>query len=189
MASKSTSKKKTKKTASLRARKAFTNALENGGNMSKAMRDAGYSDAMAKNPQKLTQSDAWQELLDKHLSDKTIIKKHKELLNATRIEHMTFPPFNEEKKDNEGKGEQLADEEIIELLASVNCTVRKIVHGDMVRHVYFWAADNMARDKALDKIYKLKGLYSKDGTSVNVQVNNQINNNKIIFAEFHGASS
>lgn len=106
-----------------------------------------------------------------------ILKKHNQLLNSTFLDHMTFPPFNmgKGKKDKDAenpglkeKGEQLTDEEIIDLLATVNCKVQRIVHGDLVRHVYFWVADNTTQDKALDKIYKLKGEYAaekKDITS------------------------
>jgi len=47
--------------ATLRQRKAFKNIVENGGIVSKAMRDAGYSDKTAKTPQKLTESVAYQE--------------------------------------------------------------------------------------------------------------------------------
>ncbi len=32
----------------------------------------------------------------------------------------------------------------------------------MARHVYFWSADNKARDGALDMAYKLKGKYAPE---------------------------
>jgi phage terminase small subunit len=46
------------------------------------MREAGYSEASAKNPQKLTESSAWKELLDKAMPDKKLVSVHKKLLNA-----------------------------------------------------------------------------------------------------------
>lgn len=109
--------------------------------------------------------------------DELLKNKHLELLNASRLEHMVFPTFNSdsdegqdeefddlEELENKGEkfGEQLTDAQIRELLASVNCTVRKIVHGEQARHVYFWAADNQAQDKALDKAYKIRGLYAAE---------------------------
>ncbi len=112
--------------------------------------------------------------------DELLKKKHLELLNASRLDHMVFPPFNQKKADeddgddeefedladleNKGEkfGEQLTDQQIRELLLSVNCNVRKIVHGENQRHVYFWIADNMAQDKALDKAYKIRGLYAPE---------------------------
>lgn len=42
----------------LKQAKAIEKMVENGGNVSKAMRDAGYSEAMSKNPQKLMRSKA-----------------------------------------------------------------------------------------------------------------------------------
>lgn len=59
--------------------------VENGGNVSKAMREAGYSKAMAKNPQKLTQSKAWQQLMEKYLPDATLLQVHQEGLQANKI--------------------------------------------------------------------------------------------------------
>lgn len=43
----------------LKQDKALDNMVENGGNVSKAMRDAGYSENTAKTPQKLTSSKAF----------------------------------------------------------------------------------------------------------------------------------
>ena len=45
-------------------RRALLNMVENGGNASKAMRDAGYSAATAKTPSKLTHSSGYQSLMD-----------------------------------------------------------------------------------------------------------------------------
>lgn len=50
-----------------------------------AMLEAGYSDSYSKNPQYLTQSVGFQELLDEKLPDKDIIDTHKEALKAYRI--------------------------------------------------------------------------------------------------------
>lgn len=47
---------------------------ENGGNISKAMRDAGYSPQTAKTPQKLTQSASWQELMEAYLPDDMLLR-------------------------------------------------------------------------------------------------------------------
>lgn len=45
-------------------RKAVELMVENGGNASKAMKDAGYSEKTAKTPQKLTESRAFEQLTD-----------------------------------------------------------------------------------------------------------------------------
>lgn len=70
--------------ASLKQKLALKNAVENGGNMSKAMRDAGYSANTAKTPQKLTESKAWTELVEEFLPDSLLTEKHLGLLNAVK---------------------------------------------------------------------------------------------------------
>lgn len=55
--------------------------VENGGIVSRAMVAAGYSPKTAVNPSKLTSSKGWRELMDKHLPDSALAKRHRELLN------------------------------------------------------------------------------------------------------------
>jgi len=171
---------KTKRKPTLKQKKAVDNLVGNGGNVTKAMRDAGYSEATINTPQKLTESAGFKALLDEILPDKDVVEKHKELLNSTRVEHMVFPTYNTEKASElknkqEKTGEDmtdeirklmLTDEEITELLSEVNCKVRKIVHGETARHVYFWSADNKARKEAIALAYKMKGVEPKNGGGV-----------------------
>lgn len=181
-------KPKQKRKPSVRAKKAFDKMVENGGVVSTAMIAAGYSENTAKTPQKLTESRAWQDLMEDYLSDEAITQKHKELLQSSRLEHMTFrtgaknaeerDKHNEEKQAKaiaEGKefkpDESMTDEEIIEMLADINCTVRRIEHGEMARHVYFWSADNKARKDAIDMAYKLKGSYAAEKkVNLNIEI-------------------
>lgn len=65
--------------------KAIENAVENGGNVSKAMKDAGYSPATAKNPKKLTESEAWQQLMDEYLPDQRLLEVNRDGLSATKL--------------------------------------------------------------------------------------------------------
>jgi len=53
---------------------AIDNLVENRGNVSKAMRDAGYSDASAKNPKNLTDSKAYEELMETYLPDDMLLR-------------------------------------------------------------------------------------------------------------------
>lgn len=64
--------------------RAIDNLVENGGNVSKAMRDAGYSAQTAKTPQKLTQSKAFQEVMAAAITDEKLIKVIKDGLDANR---------------------------------------------------------------------------------------------------------
>lgn len=67
--------------ASLKQKLALKNVVENGGNVSLAMRDAGYSPNTAKTPQKLTSSKAWEELMEEYLPDTLLAERHSALLN------------------------------------------------------------------------------------------------------------
>lgn len=69
----------------IKQEKAIANVLENNGNVSRAMIDAGYSPATAKNPSMLTTSKTWEKLMKKHLPDKHLGKRHREFLDAPRI--------------------------------------------------------------------------------------------------------
>lgn len=174
--------KKRKLTATkAKHRVVLKNLAENGGRMTQAIRDSGlYSATVIDNPRKITDSRSWQELVEEELPDSLLTEVHTNLLNATRLDHMVFPlgprneaqraKFIETEKEKALKAKRewvdqdfLTDEEIRDYLAEVNCTLRRIVHGETARHVYFWAADNLARDKALDKGYKLKGRYAPEG--------------------------
>ena|SRR3990167_5795690 len=68
----------------IKAKRAFIKMVENGGNVGKAMIDAGYSKAMAKNPQKLTNSKGWEELKAEFLPDDLLLKTHLEGLQADK---------------------------------------------------------------------------------------------------------
>lgn len=55
-------------------RLATTNLVENGGNASKAMRDAGYSPTTARTPSKLTSSKGFRQIMEQYgLTDELLI--------------------------------------------------------------------------------------------------------------------
>lgn len=70
--------------ATIRQKMAIKKLLENHGSVSRAMREVGYSPNTAKNPRDLTESKAWEELMEKHLPDNLLVKKHKELLTIPK---------------------------------------------------------------------------------------------------------
>ena len=178
---------KQKRKLSVKAKKAFDIMVENGGVVSTAMVQAGYSPATAKTPQKLTESKGWQQLMAEYLPDEDVAERHRELMNSTKLDHMVFPlgpkgeddeNFSGARPNQENKNEDfiertsLTDEEIKEMLADIGCKVRRVVHGETARHVYFWTADNKARKDAIDMAYKLKGTYAPEKSIVaNIQVN------------------
>lgn len=70
--------------ATTRQKKAIANLVENGGIISRAMLDAGYSPATAKTPQKLTESIGFRTLADR-IPDDLLEKVHLEGLQATQV--------------------------------------------------------------------------------------------------------
>jgi len=67
--------------ATIKQKLVASKMMENGGSLGKAMREAGYSKAMAKNPQKLTSSKGWAELMDQYVPEKLLLQRHRQLLN------------------------------------------------------------------------------------------------------------
>lgn len=165
--------------------------LAKGGNKSDAMREVGYSETMARNPQKIFNTEYAMEVLERAGVDLDgALKQLNRKVTSRRLDHLVFPCFNEKKADesikgdisddllddlndtdsgvfeNTGKkhGEQLTDDDIREMLLEVNCIVRKIIHGDTARHVYFWTDNDKAQLEAIDKIINLHGLYAPKKT-------------------------
>ncbi len=53
--------------------------------VSKAMLESGYPATTAKNPQQVTRTKSWQQLMEEALPDKDLLRVHKEGLSATKI--------------------------------------------------------------------------------------------------------
>lgn len=64
---------------------AFDKVAENGGNISKAMREVGYTPISAATPKKLTNSKGWQELMKKYFPDSKLASLHKKLLEKKEV--------------------------------------------------------------------------------------------------------
>ncbi len=144
--------------------------LEKGGldkPLGQTMLEAGYSPAMASNPQRLKESKGFRELLETHgLDDESLAKKHKQLLESRELKQMMFDP-------------QITDFEIEEIILSAGCTFLKTVlveveyttkKGEVKtfekKCCFYSAPDALAQDRALDKAYKLKGSYAPEKKAV-----------------------
>jgi hypothetical protein len=68
----------------LKQKRAVKYLVENGrASVSEAMVKSGaYTVATARDPGKLTRSKGWQELVEKYLPDRLLVRRHKQLLNA-----------------------------------------------------------------------------------------------------------
>ena len=124
--------------------------VENGGKaVSKVLVDAGYSEAYAKNPQKFKKTVKMQELLDHFLPRDLVMETHKNLLKAHKVEHMVFPT-------------SVPQSEIEDLIIASGCKPKKFMFSDQATHVWYFAPDSLAQDRAVDKAYKLRGDYEPE---------------------------
>jgi hypothetical protein len=175
--------------------------IENGGNGGKPwheiMADAGYSKAVQHTPSKVTQTAGFLELLEEALPDDELHEVHRGLLQAKKLDHMVFPlgPAGEDDPNFSGSSPNmsiteeaaerttLTDQEITDLIATTGGTVRRIVHGQTARHVYFWAPNDTARQAALKLAYELKGRIGKvageGGSTTNNTYNTFIQQNNL----------
>lgn len=72
--------------ATLKQKAVAKDLLENAGKpVSRAMLDAGYSPATAKNPDELTNSKGWSELMNEYFPDSELAKVGQDGLKATKV--------------------------------------------------------------------------------------------------------
>lgn len=123
--------------------------VANGGkrrSLAQSMRDAGYSESYARNPQKIKKTRAWREGIDEYLPDDLIASAHRKLMDAQRFRKMTFPSV-------------MQDEEIAYVLAMNGNKALSICRNRYFAHALVLEADRTAMRYALDLAYKAKGLY------------------------------
>jgi hypothetical protein len=68
----------------IKQQRAFKNIMENGGNVTAGMREAGYAESTINNPGNLTKSRTWEQLMDEFLPDSKLMDVNKEGLDAVR---------------------------------------------------------------------------------------------------------
>lgn len=130
--------------------------IENGGkSVSKAMREAGFSEAYARNPHKLTRSKGWKELLEKNFPDSLLNKKHKELLRAAEMRTMEV---DINLDDNEIK----RDLKAVPGIKFVRIKTIKPKKGTEYKLLFYTIPLHEQQRLSLDMLYKLKGKYAPD---------------------------
>ena len=67
--------------ATTRKGKTLKKIVENHGNVSKAMRESGYSESYSKNPHEFKKTKAFQRMLDEVIPETEVLKAHKKLLH------------------------------------------------------------------------------------------------------------
>lgn len=157
---KKSKKKFSRPSVAIKHKKVLEKMEENGGNVSKAIRDTGlYSPSQAEHPEKILNSKTWGELMEAEFPDEAIADRHNQLLRASRLEEKVFPTGPKLTSNKIPGSEDMSDEEIRETFLEADCKVLRILHRTDNRIVYFISPDNIARDKALDKVFKIKGRY------------------------------
>jgi hypothetical protein len=94
----------------VKQKKVVRKLIENGGNLRKAVRESGYSEAYA-HSQKITKTKTWADLLEEFLPDEALQQKHKELLNAKKLLKVKGIPVSgmyEEDSDVQSKALDMA---------------------------------------------------------------------------------
>jgi hypothetical protein len=95
----------------------------------------------------------WDKLTNERLHDDKLSNIHAQILTAKKLDYMLFTA-------------EISDNDIYELLESVNCVPKKIVHGIQGTHVWFWSSDNKTRKDALELAYKVRGKMAPDKLQV-----------------------
>lgn len=153
MTEQKTKKKYQKKTLTPRQAAAQKILLENKGKkpMGKVLREVGYSDSYADNPQLFMATQAYTEVLIKAgMTPEYLAQKHLELANAAEISKYTFPT-------------KLSDQVITQTIESVpGCRVIHIQKDKFGKICLFQAPDHKSRKDALDMAYKNFGNYKPE---------------------------
>lgn len=148
--------------------------------MAMAMRAEGYAEDTARNPQQITRSQTWAEIMEEHLSQDKLGRIHDELLRAGHLDVLVF------RKD-------ATDAEIVAFIAQVpgfklinieqaydikwepvdpdDPKSKKVeVRTLVARNANVVAPDNRTRRESLDLAYKLRGSYAAE-KRVNENIN------------------
>lgn len=154
---------------------AFKHMVEKGGSSADALRSAGYSKAIINNPARVFKSKGFAAVLDRAgLTDSFLAKKHKALINATRIEEKVFEAVRVSGFGKRAKYRQVSDEFIKISIEGTEdeptgCTIITINSAHGYKRVIFRHPDSVVQAKAMDLAYKSKGHMAPDKLDLTVQ--------------------
>lgn len=141
-------KKYTRPTVVARYKRVLKHLGENGGKMADALRKEKFSEKTVDNPQKVTTSKTWQELMDEYFPDEFVTKKHMELMNATKVIYASFP-------------QKMKPKDAMDIVRAAGHQPHSTAVFQGQLHVFYFAADFHFRDQGLDKLYKISGKYKE----------------------------
>ena len=124
--------------------------------MGAAMREAGYSKHTANRPSDVTNSVAWQNLMDKYIPDEYIAAKHAELAEATIFKSLVIP-YSEDKVPVEEEIRKL-----IEIAPGTTYLGHSVISTLVQKNlrIEYLVPDYRSRKDAIDLAYKVRGKYS-----------------------------
>ena len=160
-----TKKKPTKVKRNIRQEKTLKNLAE-GKSMADAMREAGYAETYARNPQQLKEKESWQELMDRYLPRDKVAKKHQQLMDSVTVKEFNFPD-----KISEKDIKAFADS-----ISEVSTYTKEVVsktnkRGEPTSSSHRWVVfavipNGMDVKAAIEMAYKLRGEYSPEKIEV-----------------------
>lgn len=123
--------------------KAMSDNVRKGGKASlkEAAKAEGYSESYA-DTGRMTKTKSWKQMLDHYLPEDKLLKVHEQQMNSWKLQSMLFQ-------------KQVPDEDIFELMETVNCVVKKVVEIPTGKLVFYITPDNQSRNKALEMGLKL----------------------------------
>lgn len=121
--------------------------------VSRSIRETGlYSPSYAKEPQKLTASKGWNDLVKQYLPDSFLNQRHRKLFDQKKVEYFSF---NLKK----------SDEEIKAAVEDAGLELINISHTTDSKLAWYSVDDVHAVTKALEMAHKIKGVYLADRTT------------------------
>jgi len=131
--------------------------------MKQLMKESGYKDGYAKNPQDLVQTKNWQEMVDKDIPDKLLLREHKKLFKAEELQQFVFPS-------------SMSDEELKGVIKRIRGA--RFVHiqrGLVWVRVFFTHPDFKTKKEGVKLGYEVKGKLGAGAPSIGQQINAQFN--------------
>lgn len=144
--------------------------LANGGRAKPALKKAGYSKAIQKNPKKVLETKSFLELLDEEMPHDYVTKKHKQLMEAKVLLQLHFPEDADRTEIKETI--ELSGGKLVRVVVSEVTYPGKAGKDDITvtkQIAYYTVPNTIAQDKALDKVYKIRGSYAAEKKDVNVK--------------------
>lgn len=169
--------------STIRQKRVIRKLVENGGNVSKAMRESGYKESTINSPSVVTKSKAFIKIMEEAgLTDTFLAKTQNNLARSARIERVSFSVITSEKKitvNKQGKKlktpkiemvtSHVPDQVIRELIESVPGHKLIFIHkGRDEKIAYFQVPEAVVQSKQVELALKVKGHFSPDAPQLHI---------------------